>query len=58
MPARPWRCTRSWSQRIPQAHAYRLLSWVLSLQGRYREALTQAELADELSVQRALDLQT
>ncbi|MBV9821280.1 MAG: tetratricopeptide repeat protein [Actinobacteria bacterium] len=44
-------------QRIPQAHAYRLLSWVLSLQGRYREALTQAELAGEVTVRRALDLQ-
>ena len=39
-----------------QAHAYRVLSWVLDRQGRYREALVQAQLASELSGERQLDL--
>ncbi len=43
-------------QRTPQAHAYRLLSWVLDLQGRYREALVQAQLAGELTGQHQLHL--
>lgn len=43
-------------QRTGQVHAYRLLSWVLDRQGRYREALAQAQLASELSGERELDL--
>jgi DNA-binding SARP family transcriptional activator len=43
-------------QRVPQTHAYRLLSWVLDLQGRFREALVQAQLASEFSGQCGLDL--
>lgn len=42
--------------RIGQAHSYRLLSWVLDRQGRYSEALAQAQLASELSGERELDL--
>ncbi|MDQ1739473.1 MAG: hypothetical protein QOE53_1125, partial [Pseudonocardiales bacterium] len=36
-------------QRSGQVHAYRVLSWVLDRQGRYREALVQAQLAGELA---------
>jgi DNA-binding SARP family transcriptional activator len=44
------------NQRSPQVHAYRLLSWVLDLQGRYRDALVQAQVANELVGERQLDL--
>ncbi|MEO6503282.1 MAG: NB-ARC domain-containing protein [Jatrophihabitantaceae bacterium] len=43
-------------QRNGQVHSYRLLSWVLDRQGRYRESLVQAQLAGELSGERELDL--
>jgi DNA-binding SARP family transcriptional activator len=43
-------------QRTGQMHAYRVLSWVLDGQGRYREALVQAQLASELAGERQLDL--
>jgi len=43
-------------QRAPQAHAYQLLAWVLELQGRYREALVQSQLAGELTGRCKLDL--
>lgn len=42
--------------RTGQVHSYRLLSWVLDRQGRYQDALTQAQLASELSGERELDL--
>jgi DNA-binding SARP family transcriptional activator len=42
--------------RIGQVHSYRLLSWVLDRQGRYRESLAQAQLGSELSGERELDL--
>lgn len=42
--------------RTGQVHSYRLLSWVLDRQGRYRDALAQAQLASELSGERELDL--
>jgi tetratricopeptide (TPR) repeat protein len=43
-------------QRTGQVHAYRVLSWVLDGQGRYREALVQAQLASELIGERQLGL--
>jgi DNA-binding SARP family transcriptional activator len=43
-------------QRPAQVHAHRLLSLVLDRQGRYREALVQAQRASELADQRELDL--
>jgi hypothetical protein len=41
-----------------QVHAYQVLSWVLDRQGRYGEAMLQAQLASELSGECQLDLRS